>query len=111
MAANLAMKEEFTVGWGFYPNNKNIVQQNSCGCESLHSEKTALTPLSTLTTAPYGAQTLVLSGFQGGGGQLLKPAPRNAFSHIIQNVYCSQGLKNVKDLSSYSLNVFKRNTS
>ena len=41
MAANLAMKEEFTVGWGFHPNN---------------------------TSAPYGAQTLVLSGFQGGGG-------------------------------------------
>ena len=83
MAANLAMKEEFTVGWGFHPNN---------------------------TSAPYGAQTLVLSGFQG-GGHPVKPAPRNAFSHIIQNVYCSQGLKNVKDLSSYSLNVFKRNTS
>ena len=68
MAANLAIKEEFTVGWGFYPNNKNIVQPNSCGCKSLTDKNTAITPLTTLTTAQYGAQTLVLSGFQGGGG-------------------------------------------
>ena len=53
MAANWAKKEEFTVGWGFYPNNN--------------------------TSAPYGAQTLVLSGFQGGGGQPVKPAPRLRF--------------------------------
>ena len=65
MAANLATKKEFTVGWGFYLNNKNTVaSQNSSGSESLHGEKTALTPLSTLTTAPQGAETLVLSGFQ-----------------------------------------------
>ena len=65
MAANWAKKEEFTVGWGFHPNNKNIVQPNSSGSENLTDQKMVLTPL---TTAPYGAQTLVLSGFQGGGG-------------------------------------------
>ncbi len=42
MAANLATKEEFTVGWGFSSNNN--------------------------TSAPHEAETLVLSGFQGGGG-------------------------------------------
>ena len=42
MAANCAMKEEFTVGCGFHPNNS--------------------------TPASYGVKTLVLSGFQGGGG-------------------------------------------
>ena len=68
MSGNCAMKEEFTVGWGFHPNNKNIVQQNSCGCESLTDKNTAITPLTTLTTASYEAETLVLSGFQGGGG-------------------------------------------
>ncbi len=74
MAANLAMKEEFTVAWGFYLNNENVVaSQNSCGCESLHGEKTALTPLSTLTTVPYRAETLVLSGFAGGGVSNFKP--------------------------------------
>ncbi len=71
MAANLATKQKHKVGWGFYLNNKNTVaSQNSSGSESLYSEKTALTPLSTLTTAPYGAQTLVLSGFQGGGAPI-----------------------------------------
>ena len=69
MAANLATKEEFTVGWGFYLNNKNTVaSQNSSGSENLTDKKMVLTPLSTLTTAPYMAETLVLSGFQGGGG-------------------------------------------
>ena len=69
MAANLATKEEFTVGWGFHLNNKNTVaSQNSSGSENLTDQKMVLTPLTTLTTAPYGAQTLVLSGFQGGGG-------------------------------------------
>ena len=80
MAANLATKQKHKVGWGFYLNNKNTVaSQNSSGSESLYSEKTALTPLSTLTTAPYGAQTLVLSGFQGGG---LLSKPRAAFHPI-----------------------------
>ncbi len=53
MAANWAKKEEFTVGWGFYPNNN--------------------------TSAPYGAQTLVLSGFQGGGGATRKTRSTSAF--------------------------------
>ena len=66
MAANLATKEEFTVGWGFHLNNKNTVaSQNSSGSENLTDKKMVLTPL---TTAPYGAVTLVLSGFQGGRG-------------------------------------------
>ena len=66
MAANLATKEEFTVGWGFHLNNKNTVaSQNSSGSENLTDQKMVLTPLST---ASYEAETLVLSGFQGGGG-------------------------------------------
>ena len=77
MAANLAMKEEFTVGWGFYLNNKNTVaSQNSRGSENLTDQKMVLTPL---TTAPYGAQTLVLSGFQGGGGAAPKTRSTSAF--------------------------------
>ena len=68
MAANLATKEEFTVGWGFYLNNKNTVaSQNSSVSENLTDKNTAITPFTTLTTASYEAQTLVLSGFQGGG--------------------------------------------
>ena len=67
MAANLATKEEFTVGWGFHLNNKNTVaSQNYRGSENLTDQKMVLTPLTTLTTAQYVAQTLVLSGFQGG---------------------------------------------
>ena len=79
MAGNLATKQinntgwdfcryngEFalhTVDWGFHPNNKNVVApQNFCGCENWDCEHTVVTP------ASYGAQTLVLSGFQGGGG-------------------------------------------
>ena len=83
MAANLATKEEFTVGWGFYLNNKNTVaSQNSSGSENLTNPKMVLTPLTTLTTASYGAETIVLSGFQGGGGgQPVKPAPRLRFRH------------------------------
>ena len=66
MAANLATKEEFTVGWGFYLNNKNTVaSQNSSGSENLTDQKMVLTPL---TTASHEAKTLVLSGFQVGGG-------------------------------------------
>ena len=77
MAANLATKEEFTVGWGFYLNNKNTVaSQNSSGSENLTDKKMVLTPL---TTAPYGAQTLVLSGFQGGGGATPKTRATSAF--------------------------------
>ena len=73
MAANLATKEEFTVCWGFHLNNKNTVaSQNSSGSENLTDQKMVLTPLTTLTTASHEAKTLVLSGFQGGGGQLLR---------------------------------------
>ena len=69
MAANCATKEKFTVGWGFYPNNENVVAlQNSCGCESLTDKNTAITQLSTLTTASYGAETRMNRGFAGVGG-------------------------------------------
>ena len=69
MAANCATKEKFTVGLGFYPNNENVVAlQNSCGCESLTDKDTAITQLTTLTTAPYGAKTRMNRGFAGGGG-------------------------------------------
>ena len=81
MAGNLATKQEYKagcdfrrfngefqqhiVGWGFYINNKNTVaSQNSSGSENLTDPKMVLTPLTTLTTAPQGAETLVLSGFQ-----------------------------------------------
>ena len=80
MAANCATKEEFTVGWGFHLNNKNTVaSQNSSGSENLTDQKMVLTPLTTLTTAPYGAQTLVLSGFQGGGGATRKTRSMSGF--------------------------------
>ena len=69
MAGNLAEEQKYKVGWAYLPNNKNVVAlKKSGGSESLYSEKTALTPLSTLTTVPYRAETLVLSGFAGGGG-------------------------------------------
>ena len=69
MAANCATKEKFTVGWGFYPNNENVVAlQNSCGCESLTDKNTAITQLSTLTTAPHVDETRMNSAFAGGGG-------------------------------------------
>ena len=65
MAGNLATKQEYNVGWGFHLNNKNTVaSQNSSGSENLTDQKMVLTPLTTLTTASYEAQTLVLSGFQ-----------------------------------------------
>ena len=77
MVANLATKEEFTVGWGFPPNKENAVAlKKSGGCESLTDKNTAITPL---TTAPYGAETLVLSGFQGGGGATRKTRSTSAF--------------------------------
>ncbi len=69
MAGNLATKQKHKVGWGFYLNNKNTVaSQNSSGSENLTDPKMVLTPLSTPATASYKAETLVLSGFQGGGG-------------------------------------------
>ena len=69
MAGKLTEKQKHTVGLGFYPNNENVVMlQNSCGRANLQSEHKVVTPLSTLTTAPYGAETRMNSGFAGGGG-------------------------------------------
>ena len=66
MAANCAMKEEFTVGWGFHLNKENVVAlKNSDGCESLHGEHTLVHPL---TTATNEAKTRMNSAFAGGGG-------------------------------------------
>ena len=100
MAANLATKEEFTVGWGFHLNNKNTVaSQNSSGSENLTDKKMVLTPL---TTAPYGAVTLVLSGFQGGEGQPVKPAPRLRFGAHEVCSYIGKPLK-ADEVRSYTL--------
>ena len=85
MAGNLATKQEYKagcdfrrfngefqqhiVGWGFYINNKNTVaSQNSSGSENLTDPKMVLTPLTTLTTAPQGAETRMNTAFAGGGG-------------------------------------------
>ena len=69
MSGNLTEEQINTVGWSFYPNNENVVaSQNSCGCESLTDKNTAITPLTTLTTALYGAETRMNRGFAGGGG-------------------------------------------
>ena len=74
MAEKLATKQENTVGWAYLPNNKNVVVlKKSYGCESLYSEKTALPPLSTPTTAPSGAETPMTSGCAGGGGLTSSP--------------------------------------
>ena len=54
-----------TVGCAYLPNNENVVVlQNSSGRESLHSENTAITPL---TTATNEAETRMNRGFAGGG--------------------------------------------
>ena len=72
-----------TVGWEYLPNNKKVVAlKKSGGSESLYSENTALTPFTTLTTAPYGAQTRMNSAFAGGGVSNFKP--HKAFTYIIQ---------------------------
>ena len=68
MAGKLAEEQKHTVGCAYLPNNKNIVQQNSCGCESLTDKNTAITPLTTLTTASNEAETRMNSAFAGGGG-------------------------------------------
>ncbi len=69
MAGKLAEEQINTVGWSFYPNNENVVaSQNSCGCESLTDKNTAITPLTTLTTATNEAETRMNSAFAGGGG-------------------------------------------
>ena len=54
-----------TVGCAYLPNNENVVAlQNSSGRESLHSENTAIT---SLTTATNEAVTRMNSAFAGGG--------------------------------------------
>ena len=65
MAGKLAEEQKHTVGCAYLPNNKNIVQQNSYGCENLGGKHTLVTPL---TTASYGAETRMNSAFAGGGG-------------------------------------------
>ena len=120
MAGNLATKQEYKagcdfrrfngefqqhiVGWGFYINNKNTVaSQNSSGSENLTDPKMVLTPLTTLTTAPQGAETLVLSGFQGGGGgNPVKPAPRLHFRVHEVYSYTGKPLK-ADEVRSYTL--------
>ncbi len=88
MAGNLATKQEYKagcdfrrfngefqqhiVGWGFYISNKNTVaSQNSSGSENLTDPKMVLTPLTTLTTAPQGAETRMNTAFAEGGGDNL----------------------------------------
>ena len=69
MAGNLAEELINKVGWGFHPNKENVVVlQNSCDCESLTDKNTAITPLTTLTTAMNEAETRMNRGFAGGGG-------------------------------------------
>ncbi len=66
MAGNLAEEQKYKVGWAYLPNNRKVVVlKKSYGCESLYSEKTAITPL---TTVPYWAVTRMNSAFAGGGG-------------------------------------------
>ena len=58
-----------TVGCAYLPNNRKVVAlKNSSGRESLYSENTAITPLSTLTTVSNEAETRMNSAFAGGGG-------------------------------------------
>ena len=69
MAGNLAEERIDNTGWAYLPNSEKVVAlKKSGGSESLHSEKTALTPLSTLTTAQYEAETRMNTVFSGGGG-------------------------------------------
>ena len=83
MAEKLATKQENTVGWAYLPNNKNVVAlKKSYGSESLHSEKTALTPLSTLTTASNEAETRMNSALAGGGGLNIQ-APQGVCVHEV----------------------------
>ena len=57
-----------TVGWAYLHNDGNFAFQKSYGCENLTDKNTSITPLSTLTTAPYGAETRMNRAFAGGGG-------------------------------------------
>ena len=73
MAGKLAEERIDNTGWVYLHNNKNVVAlKKSGGSESLYSEKTALTPLSTLTTATNEAETRMNTVFSGGGGSNLK---------------------------------------
>ena len=55
-----------TVGCAYLPNNRKVdVLKKSGGSESMHSENTAITPL---TTATHVAETCMNRGFAGGGG-------------------------------------------
>ncbi len=55
-----------TVGCAYLPNNRKVVVlKKSGGSESMHSENTAITPL---TTATHVAETCMNRGFAGGGG-------------------------------------------
>ena len=74
MAANLAIKQENTVGCAYLHNNKNtVVLQNSSDCENWDCEHIVVTPFTTLTTAPYEAETRMNRGFAGGGVSNFKP--------------------------------------
>ena len=65
MAGNLAEEQKYKVGWAYLPKNKKVVAlKKSGGRESLHSENTAITPL---TTATNEAETRMNRGFAGGG--------------------------------------------
>ena len=69
MAGKLAEEQKHKVGCAYLHNNKNtVVLQNSSDCENWDCEHIVVTPFTTLTTVPYRAKTLVLSGFAGGGG-------------------------------------------
>ena len=69
MAGKLAEEQKHTVGCAYLPNNRKVVAlKNSYGCESLTDKNTAITQLSTLTTAPYGVETRMNRGFAGEGG-------------------------------------------
>ena len=66
MAANLAIKQENTVGCAYLHNNKNtVVLQNSSDCENWDCEHIVVTPFTTVSNE---AETRMNSGFAGGGG-------------------------------------------
>ena len=76
MAGKLAEERIDNTGWEYLPNNKKVVAlKKSGGRESLHSENTAITPL---TTATNEAETRMNSVFAGGGAQTLSPARLSA---------------------------------
>ena len=121
MAGNLATKQEYkagcdfrrfngefvqpvhTVGWGFYLNNKNTVaSQNSSGSENLTDPKMVLTPLSTLTTAPHEAETLVLSGFQGGGATTSQPERLSGTRSVLLHMETAEEVQSTPIMSSRS---------